>query len=149
VYAVIAAAGNPNGLQGEVQWMGGPKGRSIKPPPTFKTGFVIRMAVYDPNKGERDGAGIKQVTFRISGPDGDVYEHTETKAHFCLFGGGEPKCNFFTFAKSNNLWPKSDANVSEDQRRIVNDEYNMNIDVSMDNGDSANWNFTFNIAGVK
>jgi hypothetical protein len=54
----------------------------------------FQVLVRDPKKGKRDGDGIESVAFQIfDETTGINYEHTERKAGYCPFGGGEPKCN--------------------------------------------------------
>jgi hypothetical protein len=67
---------------------------------TNRKGF--RVVVWDPNSGERDGDGIKSVTFHIfDETTGTNYDHTEMKAGYCPFGGGEPKCNASQLASNH------------------------------------------------
>jgi hypothetical protein len=54
----------------------------------------FQVLVRDPKKGKRDGDGIESVTFQIFDETAGInYKHTEMKAGYCPFGGGEPKCN--------------------------------------------------------
>lgn len=73
--------------------------------PTVSEALVFQVAAYDPNVGNSDGDGIKNVDLWIDGPDGNkVYHRTENNAHYCAFQGGEPDCNVFNL-HDNDHWP--------------------------------------------
>lgn len=75
--------------------------------------LTFRLIAYKQDGPQTDGAGIKQVEFRICRNDCQddknvVYRRTEQNAAYCAFGGGEPNCNIFHFTRGTN-WP--DANT--------------------------------------
>lgn len=83
-----------------------PSGRA---PFRATTGLVLRVAAYDPNVGDNDGDGIDRVEMRLLDPDGGVaHERTERTAGYCLFGGGEPDCTIWQFARNNYRWPNGE-----------------------------------------
>jgi len=80
-----------------------PSGRS---PFRAATELVFRVVAYDPSAGDNDGDGIDRVEMRVLDPDGRVvHERTERTAGYCLFGGGEPDCTVWQFARNNYRWP--------------------------------------------
>jgi hypothetical protein len=80
--------GVPNGLVGKVH---------------FSSNYLMRMEVRAPD-GDKDGDGIKRVTFTISDGNGTVYRRTEENEAYCIFGGGEPSCNPWTQVNGQYLW---------------------------------------------
>jgi hypothetical protein len=71
--------------------------------------LVFRVRAYDPTVGRRDGNGIDHVEMRITDSDGrEVHFRRENNAGYCAFGGGEPNCNVYNFARNNNRWPNGD-----------------------------------------
>lgn len=145
VYAVIGAGGSTNGLQGDVVLPRGQKGLIINDL-TFKDRMNIRMRVWDPSVGGKDGDGIASVRFRIDNDNGDtVFDRKESNPAYCLFGGDGVNCTVFVFANEKFVWPQSDA----PRTPIKNGNYRMNVDVFRKNGgNKGNWNFNFNITGV-
>jgi len=77
--------------------------------------LTFRLIAYRDDGPKNDGAGIKQVEFRICRNDcGDdknvVYRRTEQNAAYCAFGGGEPNCTIFHFTRGTN-WPDTNTPV--------------------------------------
>jgi hypothetical protein len=77
--------------------------------------LTFRLIAYRDDGPKTDGAGIKQVEFRICRNDcGDdknvVYHRTEQNAAYCAFGGGEPNCTIFHFTQGVN-WPDTNTPV--------------------------------------
>jgi hypothetical protein len=77
--------------------------------------LTFRLIAYRDDGPKTDGAGIKQVEFRICRNDcGDdknvVYHRTEQNAAYCAFGGGEPNCTIFHFTRGTN-WPDTNTPV--------------------------------------
>jgi hypothetical protein len=88
-------------------------------PPTFTQSLEFQVMVHDPQVGDQDGAGIESVDIQIQDSEGNtVYKHTERRAGYCPFGGGEPDCNVFIFAK-NGEWPQGKAITSGDYKAII------------------------------
>jgi uncharacterized protein YraI len=68
--------------------------------------LVFQVEAYDPAVGNRDGAGIANVNmFVIDDQESVVYQSTEQRAGYCLFGGGDPDCNVWVFADHDHQWP--------------------------------------------
>jgi hypothetical protein len=105
--------------------------------PIFTQSLEFQAMVRDPEMGNRDGVGIESVKFEIQNSGGIVYAHTEKQAGYCPFGGGEPHCNTFVFARNHNQWPDGSA--------ITNDDYTANITIFPRNGDRFKWIFNFKI----
>lgn len=111
---------------------------------TFRDRLVFQVEVYDPdaNKGDYDGAGIKEVNIKIFGPessepDNPDHERTERTAGYCVFGGGEPNCNVFDL-KNNDRWP-------ETGHKIVSGPHAVRILITTDSGLEELWNWNFEI----
>jgi hypothetical protein len=59
----------------------------------FSSRSLLRIALRATGTSN-DGDGVKQVKFIVQDKDGNpVYEKTEGKAAFCIFGGDDPSCN--------------------------------------------------------
>lgn len=109
--------------------------------------FLFRMDVRDLRVGNFEGAGIREVTYFISG-EGVDYSHDEQTAGFCVFGGGEPVCN---------PWPRNDQGQltwGAGGPVVQSGEYFVNMTVESreehDNPDQEfggfwNWNFNFRV----
>lgn len=105
------------------------------------------MDVRDLRVGNFEGAGIREVTYFISG-EGVDYSHDEQTAGFCVFGGGEPVCN---------PWPRNDQGQltwGQGGPVVQSGEYFVNMTVESreehDNPDQEfggfwNWNFNFRV----
>lgn len=110
----------------------------------FKDTLVFRVVAFDIDRGQKDGAGIDNVTFTIFDSDGNtVHERTERTPGYCVFGGGEPVCNIWDFDQRHYRWPEP-----YDNQLIVNGDYNVQIQINPKQGGSANWNFNFRIEGA-
>ena len=77
--------------------------------------LTFRLIAYKQDGPKTDGAGIKQVEFRICRDNCDddnnvVYRRVEQNAAYCAFGGGEPDCNIFHFTRGSN-WPDTNTPV--------------------------------------
>ena len=77
--------------------------------------LTFRLIAYKQDGPKTDGAGIKQVEFRICRNNCDddkniVYRRTEQNAAYCAFGGGEPNCTIFHFTRGVN-WPDTNTPV--------------------------------------
>jgi hypothetical protein len=104
--------------------------------------FSVLAYVPSPDGNDRDGAGIAQVQFSITGPttsgESDIiYERTEQNAAYCVFGGGEPDCEAWDFAANDNRWPNGEP---------VQFGENYHVQINVDGADdTASWNFNFTI----
>jgi len=112
----------------------------------FKSPLRFRVLAYVPSADghNKDGAGIKEVRFEITGPvangeNGIVYEHTEQSAAYCVFANSEPACPAWDFAANDNKWP-----TGEQVQFGENYHVQINID-GIDGQNQANWNFNFTI----
>jgi len=77
--------------------------------------LTFRLVAYKEDGPKTDGAGIKQVEFRICRDNCDddnnvVYRRIEQNAAYCAFGGGEPDCTIFHFTRGYN-WPDTNTPV--------------------------------------
>lgn len=71
--------------------------------------LVFQVEAYDPNRGNRDGDGIRNVDLEIFDANGNrVYTRTENNAAYCAFAGGEPDCNVWNFAEYSDAWPSGE-----------------------------------------
>lgn len=104
--------------------------------PIFREFFFLEAYAYDPTVDEGSGAGIRNVNFEISCPNNETYEHTESTARYCIFGGGEPNCNVLRL--------QNGATLPDSQCVIENGTYNINIAINPTRSDraGANWNLT-------
>ena len=87
--------------------------------PLYRDALGFQLRVRDADVGPKDGDGIKTVSFRITAVDQNgndlsdangnplppVLEQLEQNAGFCAFGGGDPTCNIWDFAKHSYKWP--------------------------------------------
>jgi hypothetical protein len=72
--------------------------------------LVFQVEAYDPNRGNRDGDGIRNVDLRVFDANGrEVYQRTENNAAYCAFAGGEPECNVWFFGEHGDAWPSGEA----------------------------------------
>ncbi|MCX6044891.1 MAG: hypothetical protein NT075_07240 [Chloroflexi bacterium] len=115
----------------------------VTTPMVFRGQIALRVEVFDPQRGEKDGAGIQAVTFSIIDNETNdvVYQNQETSAPFCLFGSNEPLCSLLIFAQTNFRWPNGQP--------IYNGRYTAQIVIQPQSGDNATWNFNFSIAEAK
>jgi hypothetical protein len=66
----------------------------------------FRVYAHNPTKSKVDGEGIDSVQFTFVNSDGDtVYDHKETSAAYCAFGGPNTDCTPWVPAEHNNAWP--------------------------------------------
>lgn len=85
--------------------------------PAATNSLVFRVIAYESKGPQTDGAGIKNVAFKICRDNCDndqniVYQRTEQNAAYCAFGGGEPTCSVFTF-KRGSYWPDTKTPVQD------------------------------------
>jgi len=85
--------------------------------PAATNSLVFRVIAYESKGPQTDGAGIKNVVFKICRDNCDddqniVYQRTEQNAAYCTFGGGEPTCSVFTF-KRGSYWPDTNTPVKD------------------------------------
>jgi len=85
--------------------------------PAATNSLVFRVIAYESKGPQTDGAGIKNVAFKICRDNCDddqniVYQRTEQTAAYCTFGGGEPTCDVFTF-KRGSYWPDTKTPVQD------------------------------------
>jgi len=112
----------------------------------FQSGVWFRVLAYVPSGdgNDRDGAGIQEVRFSITGPttsgeSGVIHEQTEMNAAYCVFGGGEPDCNVWDFSANNNAWPNGEPVQ-------FGENYHVQVNIDGADGDAgASWNFNFTI----
>lgn len=101
------------GLQADIAQIG-PGSRDT----TVHDALVFQVVAFDPNRGNRDGDGIRNVDMWIEGPDGRrVYSRTENNAAYCAFAGGEPDCNVFDL-RNNDNWPDDGPLIEDGPHRL-------------------------------
>lgn len=104
----------------------------------FRDSVVFQVEVFDRNVGQYDGAGIRDVTFKISDETGNVvHQRTERNAAYCVFGGGEPDCVVWRFSEHGYRWPGS-----ADLRYGV---HTVTIDIVPQSGQAVSWFWSFRI----
>jgi|GEM_PF-924378 len=85
---------------------------------TVSDSLVFQVATFAPNRGNRDGDGIRNVEMWIEGPDGRrVYSRTENNVAYCAFAGGEPNCNIFDL-RNNSNWPDGGPRIESGPHRL-------------------------------
>jgi hypothetical protein len=113
---------------------------------SFKSPLWFRVLAYVPSADghNKDGAGIKEVRFEITGPvangeNDTVYQHTEQSPAYCVFANSEPACPAWDFAANDNKWPDG-APVQ------FGENYHVQINIDgIDGHNQASWNFNFTI----
>ena len=115
----------------------------VTAPMVFRGRLALRVEVFDPQRGQRDGDGIQNVTFSIADntTGAVVFQHTETSAPYCLFGGDDPLCTTLVFAQNGFQWPNGQI--------IFNGDYTAQRVIKPSYGENALWNFRFSIADAK
>ncbi len=112
-------------------------------PMVFRGRIALRVEVFDPQRGEKDGDGIQSVTFSIIDNETNdvVYQNQEAAAPYCLFGSNDPLCALLIFAQNNFRWPNGNP--------IYDGNYTARIVIHPQYGEDATWNFNFSLAGAK
>ncbi len=116
-----------------------------RPTATYSDKIYFEINVWDPEKGNNDGDGIKEVRITIDPLDDDldikVHERTEENPAYCPFGddGRNTVCNEWVFAEHNNKWP-------DNQNTIEPGLYEVTAIIRRDGKDDVFWFFTFEIA---
>lgn len=103
-----------------------------------KTDLNFRVEAYDPEVGNKDGAGIKTVEFHILDNNGnEVLKQVEQNAPYCSFGGDSP-CPVWVFRQQGNKWPSGQP--------IQNGTYTLQINIHAQNSDKdENFDTQFDI----
>jgi len=142
-FVLVPGGGGNNQIRGQVLFPGFRPGELNPDDLVFRDHFAFRVETYDITTGStRDGAGIEFVQMQISGDNGEVYRRTEMSAPYCLFGGDDPECRPWPrFAEFDYTWPNGEPIEN-------NVPYNVRIDIQPARGGSANWNFSFRVAGA-
>lgn len=112
-------------------------------PMVFRGRIALRVEVFDPQRGKKDGDGIQSVTFSIIDNETNdvVYQNQEAAAPYCLFGSNEPLCSLLIFTQRNFRWPNGQP--------IYDGNYTAQMVIHPQYGDDATWNFNFSIADAK
>ncbi len=70
----------------------------------FSTKSLVRIALRADGTAN-DGDGVKNVKFIVQDKDGKtIYEKTEGKAAFCIFGGDDPSCDAWPVTNYQLTW---------------------------------------------
>lgn len=104
----------------------------------FNPAYLLRVYVFyseDPNeqfKAKKDGRGIDSVDFKVTSVDGSktYWKNSEKHAGYCIFGGGEPNCNPWTFEDGQYKWKSGGAPVKSGN-------YGLTVTVNPDNSDNG------------
>lgn len=92
-----------------------------------KSSLNFQVRAFDPEVGNKDGAGIKNVEFHIFDGDGnEVHQQTEQNVPYCAFGGDNP-CPVWVFAQHGNKWPNGQP--------IKSGTYTLQVNIHAQNGD--------------
>ena len=113
----------------------------VSSPMIFRDRIVFRVEAFDSKVGNTDGAGIQNVKFVITGPNGEVHNRTENNAGYCVFGGGEPDCDVWVFYPRGNKWPNG--------KTIENGSHSATITITPKQGKPVQWFWTFEIKKSK
>jgi hypothetical protein len=93
-----------------------------------KTSLTFQVQAYDPQVGNKDGAGIKNVEFHILDSNGnEVLKQVEQNVPYCSFGGDNP-CPVWVFAAHGNKWPSGQP--------IQNGTYTLQVNIHAQNSDN-------------
>jgi hypothetical protein len=139
----VPGGGDPKGLIGKMILPGYGGTSEQVDAPIFNQQIVFQLFVYDPNFGNKDGAGINSVTMQIFDPNGQVVQsRTENNAAYCAFGNDRPECPAWKFAEHGNQWPDGTPVCTGAGYQAV-----MTVDAKDDNNDGALWQFNFAIDG--
>lgn len=94
----------------------------------YNPDYMVRMYVFrsdDPDEGfspNKDGRGIDAVVFQVTSPNGNrtFYESQENNAGYCIFGGGEPGCNPWTYENGQYKWrPGGDVAEERNYKLVI------------------------------
>jgi hypothetical protein len=110
-------------------------------PMIFRDRIVFRVEAFDSAVGKTDGAGIQNVKFDITGPNGEVHSRSENTAGYCAFGGGEPNCDVWVFYERGNKWPNG--------KTIEDGTHSVTITITPKQGKPVQWFWTFEIKKSK
>ena len=100
----------------------------------FRDRIVFRVEAFDSAVGNTDGAGIQNVKFDITGPNGEVHSRPENTAGYCAFGGGEPNCDVWVFSQRGNKWPNG--------KTIEDGTHSVTITITPKQGKPVQWFWT-------
>jgi hypothetical protein len=111
--------------------------------------YFVRMYVFhstDENEvfsPDKDGRGIASVEFVMTSPDGsaefvEYYRRTEVNPGYCIFAGGEPACNPWTYENGQYKW-------SQGGNPVESGNYQLLINVASEDGDFGVWTIPINI----
>lgn len=145
VYAIIVAGGDLNGLDGSLV-LPGQRGQITESPVKFRDRMNVRMRVWDPAVGVKDGAGIESVDFTITATDSGevVFRRRETTAAYCLFGSNSVNCQSFNFARGEFTWPASEV----PPQRMKNGLHRLQAVINRKSGEPGRWGFNFELSDI-
>jgi hypothetical protein len=112
----------------------------------YNPDYFVRMAVFrsdDENEvfsADKDGRGIASVEFVVTSlDDGNEYHRrTEVNPGYCIFAGGEPNCNPWTFENGQYKWSAGGSSVQTGN-------YKLTITVTAEDGEVGRWFIDINI----
>jgi hypothetical protein len=115
----------------------------------YNPDYFVRMYVFrsdDENEvfsSDKDGRGITSVEFVVTSPDGssefvEYYRNTESNPGYCIFGGGEPACNPWTYENGQYKW-------SPGGNPVETGNYQLTITVTAEDGEVGIWFIDINI----
>jgi hypothetical protein len=115
--------------------------------PHLSPEYLMAIETYDKGSGgTKDGDGIAHVHFSIrelkaDGSGSELYQKDEGTAKYCIFGGGEPKCNPWPRQDGKLVWGTGGAEVKKGDYQAVIDVY-----TTSDPSHANTWEFTITVA---
>ena len=99
---------------------------------TFSPTYLVQISVRDRDYGRNDGDGIDNVDFTVYDQFGNrVYQKTEGRAMFCIFGG-DNGCSPWVTGNGRTFWGQGGPAV-EEGRHVIN------INANTQDGDQVLW----------
>jgi hypothetical protein len=109
----------------------------------YNPDYFVRMAVFRSDDGNevfranKDGRGIASVEFLVTSPDDssefvEYYRRTEVNPGYCIFAGGEPNCNPWTFENNQYKW-------NPGGRVVESGSYKLTVTVTAQDGEVGVW----------
>jgi hypothetical protein len=134
--------GSSDTNQGRVILLPGFQQSQVSDPMVFDDLIVFGVEVFDTRAGLNDGAGIREVIFRIEPDDGSgqvLFENRLEHPPYCVFGAGEIGCAALYIDRPGERWPGSSG------AEILNGQYLARIDIFPTEGEATQWRWRFQV----